>query len=290
MTRAAFDTFLQGKAGPPPLIAFCEKLAGRVNQSGYEALVADPQLWCNNVARTARLLGVDAASIGFSHADCSAGDVGGGVERNALEAFDRLKQFEDSWLGCIAVIAGPAAVAASLSGRVDEESLAGARQLSADRVEAFCSRRPSLLLLRENTILASAGISTALRKVYSTLRNMANYYNVPIALYLSGYSGGLLSEVAKLRTGIVFLGPDQEGQMPGLSTITALSHEVGSLSIALPFNEPTKAFAMAQRYLEVCAGQSIAFHSMGDIPEDADLEVVRNFVGEFCRHLGELPA
>ena len=86
--------------------------------------------------------------------------------------------------------------------------------------------------------------------------------------------------------------PASAAKMPStdIATVGALSREVGSLSIPLPFNEPARALDIARRYRNACMGHSIAFHSMGDIAEDADLEAVRRFVDDFGRHLGGLPA
>jgi hypothetical protein len=284
MTRASFDAFLQGQKDVPPIIAFCEALAGRVGSTDYAALTADPALWCANLARTARLLDTGAVAVGFAHAGSVAAFEGSEdpVAVKAIETLDRLKQTDGSWLGCMGAIAGPIALA-SASGGATEDSIAGVKQISVERAEAFCVKRPDLLILREGAALGQAEIGMPERKAFNTIRNMASYYSVPLALHLEGYNPAILPNLAKLKIGIIFLDADWQGAPPSPDAVAALAAEIDGISVPLPLDDGPRALALARDFKTACGTRPLAFHSMGEIATNADLAALRDLISGLYR-------
>lgn len=266
MSRANFNAFLEGQGGTTVLLPLTEYLASRVGSDSLEDMMADPALWGGHLARTARLVESDAVFVGFDLG--ASGDVTADDPRllNAMEAVDRLRQTEGSWLGTIGVVAGPVSLVAAHG----EEA---GRQLAIDMAEAYCRKRPDLLLFREGQALGQSEIGMSERKLYNTLRNMASYYSVPLAIHIEGYDQALIADLPKLLIGHVFLGIDQQGNVPDAGALAELAGELAGIAVSLP--DDADSFGKARDLRAAIGDVALAFTSSGNIDKDADLAVLR---------------
>lgn len=273
MSRGAFDAFIQGQPGRPVLLPLTERLASRVGSDSYEDMTADPALWGGHLARTARLLESDGVVLGFEQAGRSGVTIDDPLLRTAMEAVDRLRQTEGAWLGCIGAMTGPVATSAALG----EEN---GRQVAIDIAEAYCKKRPDLLVLREGAVLGQGEIGMPQRKLYNTIRNMAAYYSVPLAVHLEQYDPARLADLGKLKVSHVFLGPDRDGQVPSPAAVAALIGAVEAIAVPLPESDADNFIAQARDYRAACGDLALAFTSLGTIEKDIDLAVLRTLWGQ----------
>lgn len=278
MDRAPFDRFLNGQTGPAAIVAFLEPLAARIASTDYAALAADPAVWSASLTRSADLLDIQAVAVGFEQA--VAAEENRDTEGNALEALDRLRQTEGERLACAGAMPGPIAMAAGMDAAADDSVVATARQASVERAEAFCEKRPDLLILREGAALGQSVIGMPARKAFNTLRNMASYFSTPLALYLEDYDPATLADLGKLRIPVVFLGPDKDGAPPAASAAAALADSVESVSVPVPFEDGDNALALARAYRAAFGERPLAFHNLGAIAPDCDLTAVRSLISQ----------
>jgi len=278
MSRERFDSFAHAGGGAPPFIPFGELLAQRVGNVDGATMRQDAQSWCMAVTNTARLLGAGVIAVGFdpelgmdaakASADQPATHAPFGT---FLDAVERLGQTERGWAATLAAVTGPVALAGALGaddpGAIKTEATA--------LVEAVCQKRPDLLVLLEGGSLGQADIDNSHRKIFNAIRNVASYFDVPLALYLEDYRAETIAGLERLRVPIIILGPDANGQMPSPDLAAACAENADSVAVPLDFANPDAAMEQARDYAAALKGHSFAFTSCRSIPSDADLAEVR---------------
>ena len=193
--RERFDAFLHGTPSAPALMPLVETLAPRVAGTTAEALAADATLRGNASLRAARLLDAEAVLLGFDTgiavAACrespAAPADAAGFARSSRRRWTAWSRPSAPTPESSRHSAAPATLAAALAGNPNPEALAAAKQYSTALAEALCRQRPDLLVLRENAALFAGGLGTAQRKAYGTLKNVVDYFDVPLALWIEGW-------------------------------------------------------------------------------------------------------
>ncbi len=280
--RERFDAFLRGTPSAPALMPLVETLAPRVAGTTAEALAADATLRGNASLRAARLLEAEAVLLGFdigiAAAACRespAAPAGTAGFAQLAAALDRLVQTERTHTGIVAALCGPATLAAALAGNPNPEALAAAKQYSTALAEALCRQRPDLLVLRENAALFAGGLGTAQRKAYGTLKNVVDYFDVPLALWIEGWEAATVADACRLKLPILLLGPDADGNAAAPELASRLAAELDGIGLALPFAELARACSLASAYRAALGERACLFTSLQDLPADSDLEALR---------------
>lgn len=309
MARTVFDAFLAGDAIPEKaLLPAAEPLAARIGSMATGSMMSDPAHWSGCLAKAGRLLNLDGLILGMDPGLVSeaygvqlAADNGRSVPRvtkeqlssqptvgdrlssgrlgHALEALNRLVQTEKPHYGCVAALSGPAALAQTLFGDSEGAHLADLKQSLVELAEAFCKVRPDLLLFREGHELGNAVVGMPHRKVYNTVKNMAGYFNVPVAVYLEDYNAALLPDLGKLKIPFILLGADQNGQAPDPLAVRELAAVVDGVGVPLPFDDPENAAALVESYREQLQGVNYLYTSMHELTRETDLEKARTLIG-----------
>ncbi|NOZ42939.1 MAG: hypothetical protein GXP02_07240 [Alphaproteobacteria bacterium] len=278
MSREKLDNFLNQQVMPDKaLLTMFEPLAARVGAMEYEDMVLAQALWAANLAKTGRLLDMDALVLGFAPEICSEQE----KFSVALAAFDRLVQTEQGCFGCIANMTGPLSLAADILG--DAARVSDLKQKTVEMVEAFCKTRPDILLFREGAALGQAKIGMVQRKAYNTLKNMATYYSVPLGIYLENYDPAIIPDLAKLKLPFIFFGADQTGGLPPLEALKDLAGNIKGIGAPLDFDNPAESRAQARTYVRALSGLNILFTSLKELDVNTDLEAILALVSDLRR-------
>ncbi|MCB1662144.1 MAG: hypothetical protein H6995_09700 [Pseudomonadales bacterium] len=293
MARVALDAFLSGHSTQEkPLLVAMEPLASRVGGMDFGVMQSDPANWASCLSKTGRLLNLSGLILGFDHslslatfgAEVESGDAAQAKNvqcaddqrSTALEAFNRITQTERAHYGCMACLSGPIGLAQTLYADIGRAG--DLKQTMVELAEAFCKSRPDLLIFREGAALGNTAIGMPERKVYNTLKNMASYFNVPLAIYLEQYDSQLLPDLAKLKVNFVLLGADKNGAPPELNSVRELAANVTGVGLPLPFNDPERAVALATEYETQLSGVNYLYTSMQELTRDTDLEKARMLI------------
>lgn len=285
MGRDLWDNFINRQiTGPKALMTSCEPLAARVGGMDYADMISDPALWGANLAKAGRLLGVDGLVMGFDPDICEQAYR---VEQSpllaqglsvALDAFERLSQTEKNYFGCVATMAGPLGLAATFE--LEGIDVGDVKQKTVEIAETFCKSRPDILLFREGAALGQAPVGMLQRKTYNTLKNMAAYYSVPLGIFLENYNPENLAGLAKLKVPFIFLGADQQGNLPPLDALKELGQDLDGIGVPLDFTDPDRARAQAESYAMALSGVNFMFTNLQELNRDTDLEATLALVSD----------
>ncbi|MHB8764026.1 MAG: uroporphyrinogen decarboxylase family protein [Deferrisomatales bacterium] len=271
--RALFDSFLKGRPIPrPPYLPLLSGLMARVGGVTAEAMTADPTQWSAAAAKTADLFDLDGVAVGFDPTllaeacGCAVtwaddrprlGPPAGAPhpdpeERGrlaaALETARRTFPVLRARRGCAAVLTGPVALAHQLFGDEGPARLGDAKQLAVRVAEAFLKAKPDLLCCLEGRQLAAAGPLPAHRRAYSTLKNVAAYFDVPLALCVEEWTPADLAGLAQLPADLWVLGPGADGAWPTPASAGALARAGLGVGVALPLDDPGAAAPRVQEW------------------------------------------
>jgi hypothetical protein len=186
---------------------------------------------------------------------------------------------------CIASMTGPVTLSGYLYGEEKgPEHVGEVKQMVAQAAEAFCKTGPDALIFLERRPFAAVHkITLAHRKIYNTLKNIAEYYNVRTGLYLQGYDPDKVDVFRALQMDLYVLGPSFDKALPPVSRVWELG--VGTLGVGLgiPLQDPEKAREVIQEGRELyqtTGGRGIFFTSFGPVTRDVDLEALHELVNE----------
>ena len=262
--RERFRALLGGGTPPAPIYApLFTALAARIGGTGYHGMSGDPALWSAAITRTAGLFDLDAVCLTADPvlvAEACGAPVVWAADRPSLtgpapaiaeapQDARRLaaflatagRTFATADRARVAALTGPLALAAQLFGADGAESgLNAAKQVLNGALETLCAARPDLLVLVEGPALTAAAAGGPLRRAYNTLKNVAGYFDVPLAVVLEGYAPDALAACAALPADIFVLGRAADGSLPAP---TDAFPEARALGVCLPpvANEATRA-------------------------------------------------
>jgi hypothetical protein len=309
--RERFEGFLKGEPlTRPAFVPLIQGLLARVEGVSMEALTSDPTLWANSLLKTIQLFGFDGVATGLDFtlmAEACGCEITWTEDRprvqslrgnlcehpeergrmkHALETARRLFETCRSDYACVAALTGPMTLARQLFG--EEEGPGRALELKPLMVrvaEALCSTQPDALLLLEDRPLASEGPSSAYRRVYNTLRNIASHFNVAPALYLQGYRTEEVNGFSQLNMDIYILGPAEDASLPPLPTLWELGSGSGAVGVGVgvPVNDLDKARQVLREGQDLYhrqPGQGFFLTSAGPVTRDTDFETLRALTDE----------
>ncbi len=304
MTRSVIDAFLSGQLkAEKAFLPAVEALAARIGSMDFSNMMAEPGNWSTCLSKTGQLLGLGGLILGLDQrlaAEAYGAQIcwddnlpsvsmvdkanfstpsSNGHLGCAIEAMHRLLQTEQSRFACVAGISGPVALAALL-GDAEGSRLAELKQSLVGLAEGFCRLRPDLLLFREGAPLGLNPVNMQQRKAYNTLKNMAAYFNVPVAIYLEHYDSALLPELAKLKVPFILLGADKEGGMPDIGAVRELAGPLTGIGVPLSFDDPQTALAQVDRYQNGLAGINYLYTGMQELHREIDLERLRSLISD----------
>ena len=304
--RAVFDQFLQGERGSrPAYVPLLQGLTARVEGVGRQALETDPTLWANALMKTAELLEVDGIVAGFDFTllaeACGAeirwkddrpqivgpAKVWGAASQetgrlsNAREAAARVFQVCRTERACLVALTGPVTLATQVFGPEEgSQRLGELKPVVVKVVESFCQSRPDVMVFTEGEALTRAEVSPAYRRIYTTIKNVAAYYNIPVALYLEGYDPDQLQRFSSLNADIFIVGPSIEKSSPPLSALWALGEEALGLGLGLGGDDFEQALGTVHEAVQ-CRRQgkhNFFFTSLGPVTREVDLESLRQLI------------
>jgi hypothetical protein len=305
-----FDAIARGQRPAGAfLVPWLEDLAPRLEGRSHAELTADPTLWTNSLERLTKLVEADATAIGWDPsllaAACGAPPRGeddrspsavtmpaadaaaarSGRVPAFLETVRRLCATGRTERGCVVGVAGPAALAARLFGSAaDGTSLTALKKILVEIVEAICQARPdALVLLETGAVTQDAAPSSELRRVYATLKNVAEHYGVAAAVCVEGFEtiGAAAEWIAALRIDHWMLGADRQGRAPVAADAVAAARGRRSLALPLPLDDVKTARASAEAALAASAASDSAalyFTTAGPVPRQTDVAILRQAI------------
>jgi hypothetical protein len=304
--RAVFDQFLQGERGSrSAYLPLLQGLTARVEGVAREILEADPTLWANALMKTAELLELDGIVAGFDFtllAEACGAELRWQDDRpqivgpakgvpaaaqesarlsNVREAASRVFQVCRAERACLIALTGPVTLAAQVFGSEEgPQRLGELKPVVVKVAESFCQSRPDVLVLMEGEALTGAEVSPAYRRIYTTLKNVAAYYNIPVALYLEGYDPRELQRFSSLNADIYIVGPSIEKSLPPLSALWALAQEALGLGLGLAGDNVEQALGTVQEAVQCRrqGKQNFFFTSLGPLTREVDLESLRQLL------------
>lgn len=255
--RKSLDAFLAGVATQTPaLLATGDQLAARIGSMELAAMHGDPGHWVGNLRKMQQLLQLSGAIVQLS-ADS---------ESVAQETLTRLCQTERDNMGCIAMMPGPLQMAGSM------DNLDAVKAGSVELAEKLCEARPDLLVLREGALLGQNPVAMPQRKAFNTIKNVASYFDVPLAIQLSDYDTATLNQLGKLKLPYLFLGLDAKGELPDATALAELRFDFQGLGLPMQLTDAADSEARIAAYQEAMGDSSWLLASASELARDADLE------------------
>lgn len=305
--RGFFDRFLQGEPiTRPAYIPLLQGVTARVEGLSRQVMEADPTLWANALMKTAELLEIDGIVAGFDFTllaeACGAAvtwknncpEIVGpakalrsalqeaGRLRNALEVATRVFQVCRSQRACLISLTGPVTLATQVFGPEEGPQRIGEiKQVMVKAAEAFCQTRPDVVVFTERGALTGGEVSSAYRRMYATLKNVAAYYNIPVALYLEDYDPQDLYRFSSLNADIYIFGPSSEQGLPPLAALSALGEEAVGMGLGLRGDNCGQAIGTideVMRYYRTQGKPNFFFTSLGPVTGEVDLESLRQLI------------
>lgn len=307
--RELFTRFLRDEPLPrPAFVPMIRGLLSRVEGVSMETLTNDPTLWANSLVKTHKLFLFDGVVVGLDFTlmaeACGCGivwendrpkalpAVNGLLEnpqetgrmKHALETARRVFEVSRRDQACIAAMTGPITLASYVFGSEWPDHLNEVKQRMVQVAEAFCKSSPDVLIFLERGPLASVSkVTLGHRKIYNTLKKIAQYYDVRTGLYLQDYDPDRVDHFRALGMDLYVLGPSMDRSIPPAATVWELGVGALGVGLGLPLNEPDKARELIHEGLELyrtTGGRGIFFTSFGPATRDTDLEALHDLVSE----------
>lgn len=307
--RLRFTRFLKVEPiSRPAFVPLTQGVLVRVGGIPLEELTLDPTLWAHSLQKTVELFGLDGVVAGFNFSLmaeacgcesswendrpvtlvppselCQIPEERGRM-KHALETAKRVFQVCRQERACVAALTGPVTLATQLFGQEQgPERIGEIKQLVVRVTEAFCQIRPDVLLFMEERPLALTEINLTHRRIYSTLKNISSYYNIPIGLYLQGYRSPHLARFSKLKMDFYILGPSLDSVMPALSDLWNLGHDALGVGMSLPLDNLEKVRELITQGLDFYktkGGPGFFFTSHGPVTRDVNLDILHQVTKE----------
>ncbi|WP_428825520.1 hypothetical protein ACLIKD_13775 [Azonexus sp. IMCC34842] len=233
-------------------LPFLDTLAAQVEGCDVPTLLGDATRWANALPRIAKLVEAKVVAVGFLNEHC-------------LEAFSAIP--DEPWrhdslaalLECIRRLAetirparelavalpGPARICRSLGWPLDRASLDRIKPGLMKLLEMACECRPDLVVIDESGEPDALLATPDYRRICSTLKNVTEYFGIPLGLRVAGYDDGAVTirALRALRLDHLLLGQSATGYPPLAEALAAAAGQ-GWQSLGLPLADPDKAIAL----------------------------------------------
>jgi hypothetical protein len=266
-------------------------LLARVEGKPYEEIISNPGDWTAALLKTMDLLQTDGVIAGYDDA-ILAQAMGAMADEPlqhpglaaAVETVKRLAASVGRSYACIAGMAGPGKLSRQLfpPGGIE----AGMRSVKKQYLavsESYLKTRPDMLLLFEQMGSMGGSITSVFARLYSTLRNQAAYYNVPLAVCFEGYHPDHMEQLSSLKPDVTILGRDINGEEPGLAPAMQFTNKPAGIGINL--EDLDHAAGMVRAACSACRdGRNLLLTSLDSPGMNIDLDSLRSVF----RNAGEI--
>ena len=238
-----FSMISRGEIPAGPLwLPFLEALAARMEGCSTDELVADATRWANALPRVAKLVDARVIGVGFveglgagAFATMPAEPWREDSVSALLECISRLAETVRPERELAVALPGPASICRHLGLGVERSSLEGIKPGLVKLLEMVGERRPDLVVLDEPGVGEDALATGDYRRICNTLKNVTEYFGVPLGIRVTGYADGAatLRNLRTLRLDHLLLGQPANGDLP-LVEVLAATEGAGWLSLGLP--------------------------------------------------------
>jgi hypothetical protein len=286
--------FLQRKSQlRPVLLPLLDSLLARIEGKSYEDIIASPGDRAAALLKTMDLLQTDGIIARYDDA-ILAQAVGTPADEPlqhpglaaAIETVRRLAAPAGRSYACVAGMAGPGKLARQLfpNGEI-EAATRSVKKHYMTVAESCLKTQPDMLLLFEQAAGTDGCVPSATARLYSTLRNQAAYYNVPLAVYFDGYQSDRMEQLGSLKPDVTILGRDVHGAAPGLALALRMTDQAAGIGINL--EDAQNAAGMVQEACLACRdGRNLLLTSLDSPGMDMDLNSLR-VVFQNCKEIAE---
>jgi len=149
--------------------------------------------------------------------------------------------------------------------------------------ETICKARPDMLVICE-TFGGGGSLLAEARRACATLKNVAEYYRVPLAVYLDGYRDASSAAGCPLAAGVdhLMMGPDAAGRVPDAGEILGVASTKKSVGLALFPDSREKVAPEVERILalkrKLSPHTGIYFITPGPVGCDCDFTTLKETV------------
>lgn len=236
-------------------LPFLEALAAQIEGCSLQALVADATRWANALPRIAKLVDAKAIAVGFLDEHCLEAFIAMPEEPwrhdsalALLECVGRLVETVRPERELVVALPGPARICRSLGLSLDRAALERIKPGLVKLLELLGERRPELIVLDETSDDEWPLTTADYRRVCNTLKNVTEYFGIPLGLRVSGYADGAatIEALRPLRLGHLLLGRPRAGALSTAATLAAAEAQ-GWHSLGLPLESDDRAADLPQR-------------------------------------------
>lgn len=298
---------------PLAFIPVLDQVAPRVEGVSYQAMCSDATAWSSAAARTAKLIGTDAVTVGWDptlmteacgapvrwEADQPTARIVEALADSTCWTSPRTEVFVESVKrlcstvrpdGAVVVaLTGPATLARLVFGdeEATPESLDRLKPFAVRLAEAVCQSRPDILVLMESGSSANLAVSPRLRRAYATLRNIASYYEAVSALHLDDYGSlsAACEQWAAVETELLFVGKSARGEIPAPHQVITAGRAWRGVGVPVSANGASEVQEIVAQTAQLMAGgeaPSVFCTTAGPVSPDADVAVLRGIGQVFC--------
>lgn len=245
MAVSYFHAIAQGEIPPRPIwLPLLDELAAQVEGCAVSTLLADATRWANAMPRIAKLVDARIIAIGFHNAHCLAAFAAMPDEpwqhdscAALLECTRRLAETARPERELAVALPGPARILRSLGLPVDRAALERIKPGLVKLLEMVGACRPDLIVIDEAGEGDAPLASPDYRRICSTLKNVTEYFGIPLGLRISGYDDGAaaIRGLRSLRLDHLLLGSPARGS-PELAGLLAAAAGLGWQSLGLPLD------------------------------------------------------
>lgn len=226
----------------PVWLPFLETLAAQIEGYPLADLLADATLWANALPRVVKLMDAKVIAVGFVDGFCM--DAFAQMPEqpwrhdsaNALlECVGRLAETTRPELELVVALPGPGRICSSLGMAMDRASMEHIKPGLVKLLEMVGERRPDLVVLDEAGDGDTALAAVDYRRVCNTLKNVTEYFGIPLGLRVSGYAdvAATVRTLRSLRLDHLLLGRPDAAALVTADALAAANGQ-GWRSLGLP--------------------------------------------------------
>lgn len=288
-------------------IALLEQIIPRLEGYRLEQVTSDANLWAKSLRGVARLVESDVITMGWDVSivaqACGVpmrwendrpilGAAPGSLNGEAANAHRMPAFLETVRILCasadelarVVAIPGVCALAEKVLGCEPDRAKAQALKRAMCEIgESICKARPDMLVVFE-TLNGHDNAMAGARRACATLKNVAEYYRVPLAICLGGYRDASDAARCALDTSVdhLMIGLDAAGQVPDAEEILRAASTKKSIGLAFFPDDGEKVAREVDRILalgrKLSPHTAIYFITPGPVGCDSDLTALKETV------------
>ncbi|HBR97431.1 MAG TPA: hypothetical protein DD979_08635 [Gammaproteobacteria bacterium] len=298
--RPSFGDSVQNAAaqGARLLLPLVDSLLPRVASMSQQALFTDPVQWTRTILQTTDLVGGDAIAVcvdpDMTLVGCGARLVWEEGSKHCEEtitltdtldktAIDPYLQMVEGVVksplrnkSCAVALLGPATLALRIFNETPSKTHFNAVKSHLTALaEIICQQRPELLMfLEDESALAQTPLAD-LRRIYSTLSNVARYYDVGTGILTEAITPEQAAALAKLKLDALMVCGHMD--VDAMSGLLDAAGDWSLLGLSLPLNDSDQLRSVLTALdTRFAAHIGLFYLTPGQLPQDSDLESLRD--------------